>query len=422
MSSVTVNEFLNVARSLIGLGEDPPGSNHNKITEWYGFDGPWCAMTISYCLHQAGYPDFLYAYVPFVVNDAEMGVNGMQWLSRNADVRSGDLVIFDWNGDGVADHIGVVELANADDSLVTIEGNSGDPGMVRRNVWPDRRFVEGFVRLPLAIAGQAITPAIPAAPPVPQYAHFNRGVSATGLAPVSGGGYAVVASDGAVFTFTGGPEATTPALDPLNKPIVGAAPTPSQKGLYLVAADGGVFTVGDAEFAGSQGASHLNAPVVGIAGHPGRGYWLVGADGGVFGEGVPIMGSLSATQLDGPVVGIAARPQGDGYWLVGADGGVFTFGKARFMGSMSPSHLNKPMVGIAATPTGGGYWLAAGDGGVFSFGDAVYDGSTADRRINAPVVDIISSVSGRGYYLAAADGGVFGFGDAGFKGSVPGLP
>ncbi len=161
MSGVTVNNFLNQERSLLGLGEDPPGSNHNKITEWYGLTGPWCAMTISYCLQHAGYTDFRYAYVPFVVHDAEKGINGMQWLSHNAAARSGDLIIFDWDADGVADHIGVVEVAHEDGSVVTIEGNSGDPGMVQRNHWPDRKFVQGFVRLPLGIVAQASMGLIP---------------------------------------------------------------------------------------------------------------------------------------------------------------------------------------------------------------------------------------------------------------------
>jgi hypothetical protein len=113
---------------------------------------------------------------------------------------------------------------------------------------------------------------------------------------------------------------TTPAFDHLNKPIVGAAPTPDRKGLYLTAADGGVFTFGDARFAGSRATHQLNAPIVGIATHPLGGYWLVGADGGIFGEGVPFMGCMASIPMNAPVVGLADRPQGDGYWLVGADG------------------------------------------------------------------------------------------------------
>ena len=59
---------------------------------------------------------------------------------------------------------------------------------------------------------------------------------------------------------------------PLNKPIVGMAPTPDGKGYWLVASDGGIFSYGDAGFFGSAGGIHLNKPIVGMAPTPdGRG-------------------------------------------------------------------------------------------------------------------------------------------------------
>ena len=38
----------------------------------------------------------------------------------------GDIVLFDWDGDGVADHIGLVLQLNSDGTLETIEGNTSD--------------------------------------------------------------------------------------------------------------------------------------------------------------------------------------------------------------------------------------------------------------------------------------------------------
>jgi hypothetical protein len=55
---------------------------------------------------------------------------------------------------------------------------------------------------------------------------------------------------------------------PLNKPIVGIAPTASGKGYWLVASDGGIFSYGDAVFDRSGDGMHLNEPIVGIAAHP----------------------------------------------------------------------------------------------------------------------------------------------------------
>src|SRR5262249_20647970 len=38
------------ARRLVGVTEDPPGSNRTQFGRWFGADGePWCAMFLSYC-------------------------------------------------------------------------------------------------------------------------------------------------------------------------------------------------------------------------------------------------------------------------------------------------------------------------------------------------------------------------------------
>lgn len=240
-------------------------------------------------------------------------------------------------------------------------------------------------------------------------------------------GYTLISADGGSFTF-GLPFFGTrsvrakalagPAGNALNAPIVGAAPTPSQKGYFMAAADGGVFAFGDAVFAGSMGGASLNKPVVGIAVSPTGGYWLVASDGGVFSfGGAGFYGSTGGIRLNQPIVGIASTPTGQGYYLVAADGGVFTFGDAVFAGSMGAIPLAKPMVGIAASPTGG-YWLVASDGGVFTFGGAGFFGSTGALALNAPVTGIASTPSGQGYTLTAADGGVFNFGDSPVLGSM----
>jgi cell wall-associated NlpC family hydrolase len=47
-----------------------------------------------------------YAYVPYLLQDALAGRNG---VTRTFDPRPGDLVTFDWDGGGVPDHVELVD-------------------------------------------------------------------------------------------------------------------------------------------------------------------------------------------------------------------------------------------------------------------------------------------------------------------------
>ena len=233
-------------------------------------------------------------------------------------------------------------------------------------------------------------------------------------------GYWTVAADGGVFAFGSSEFFGSMGGRPLNRPIVGLAPTTSGRGYWLVASDGGIFAFGDAQFLGSTGNLPLNRPIVAMTPTPsGKGYWMVASDGGVFAFGdAQFLGSTGALRLNSPVVGMASTPSGRGYWLVAADGGMFAFGDAQFFGSTGALRLNRPVVGMAPTTTGRGYWLVGSDGGIFPFGDARFFGSTGAIRLNAPVVGMHQTPTGRGYWLVASDGGIFAFGDALFVGST----
>jgi hypothetical protein len=232
-------------------------------------------------------------------------------------------------------------------------------------------------------------------------------------------GYWIDASDGGIFSYGDARFYGSAGAIALNKPIVGMAATPDGGGYWLVASDGGIFSYGDARFFGSAGAIALNKPIVGMVSTPdGGGYWLVASDGGIFSYGdARFYGSAGAIALNKPIVGMAATPDGGGYWLVASDGGIFSYGDARFFGSAGAIALNKPIVGMASTPDGGGYWLVASDGGIFSYGDAGFFGSAGAIALNKPIVGMASTADGGGYLLVAADGGIFTYGDAPFEGS-----
>jgi hypothetical protein len=203
---------------------------------------------------------------------------------------------------------------------------------------------------------------------------------------------------------------------PLNKPIVGIAPTPDGAGYWLVATDGGVFSFGSAHFYGSTGAIVLNKPVVGMASTPsGHGYWLVASDGGIFSFGdAQFYGSTGAIRLNQPIVGMAATADGHGYWLAAADAGIFTFGDAPYLGGGPISQDNQPYIrdfsAFAASTDGGGYIIANSSRGfLLNFGNAKYYGLKSTASDTSPLAGITSpeASAGYGYWEATQAGSVY---------------
>lgn len=98
---------------------------------WYGDNGvPYCAMFVSWCMNQAGAtaPGIPGAYCPWIL-DAGKASGKMVPVSQ---AKYGDLVLFDWEGDGVSDHIGFVEK-NTGTSLQCVEGNTNNGAVARRS-------------------------------------------------------------------------------------------------------------------------------------------------------------------------------------------------------------------------------------------------------------------------------------------------
>jgi cell wall-associated NlpC family hydrolase len=111
----------------VGLKESPAGSNRQMFGAWYGMNGvPWCAEFVSYCYAAAGSKQIAkrqrWAYCPYMVNAARSGSNGM---SITRDPKRGDIVLFDWEGDGVANHVGLFDSwVVKGKTFRTVEGNT----------------------------------------------------------------------------------------------------------------------------------------------------------------------------------------------------------------------------------------------------------------------------------------------------------
>ena len=122
------------ARKLLGTRESPPGSNHNFITSWYGFDGPWCEMTISYVAAHSDNLSAVLGKYAWTVGRAQALKDAGRWHYGLGGVRPGDIVYFDWSGGGRIsgiDHVGLVEAVNSNGTITTLEGNTSNV-MMRR--------------------------------------------------------------------------------------------------------------------------------------------------------------------------------------------------------------------------------------------------------------------------------------------------
>ena len=141
-----------IATAELGVAEAPPGSNdapriaeYRTATAGSGV-GPWCAYFTSWVAQQAGVPVGAngagLGYVPTVRQWAEQ--TGRYIPGGSAPPQVGDLVVFERNGDGVLDHIGIVTGTRADGGIETVEGNSSNK-VSARSYGPDG--YAGLVRL-----------------------------------------------------------------------------------------------------------------------------------------------------------------------------------------------------------------------------------------------------------------------------------
>lgn len=147
-------QLLALARAEIGVKESPAGSNNVKYNTAYyggavkGENYAWCAAFVWWLFQQARAPELYFdgkktTYVPSLMVWARSG--GL----FASDPAPGDLICFDFNGNGVADHIGICESATAK-TVTTIDGNTGvgneaNGGAVMRRT-RDRKYILGVIR------------------------------------------------------------------------------------------------------------------------------------------------------------------------------------------------------------------------------------------------------------------------------------
>lgn len=149
LTGVWADDVIAIAQSQLGYEEstrnytvmdDGSVKGYSRYGAWYGDPyGDWCAMFASFCLHYAGVDEDsmpIEASCPKWIEKLTM--EGLYVAATDYLPMNGSLVFFDYESDGVADHVGLVEKAELDSSgnlasITTIEGNAGDK--VARNTY-----------------------------------------------------------------------------------------------------------------------------------------------------------------------------------------------------------------------------------------------------------------------------------------------
>lgn len=144
--AVTAQKVLKEARKHIGVTMGSAG--HANIVNRYNQHRPlargtkmlhswdWCAVFVSYVFIALGATN---------LSGTEMSVGFFRdnhfrpkgiWLGKTSSPRAGDIIIWDWDGNGWPDHIGFVESVSGN-TITTIEGNTiqGGVSKVGRNTF-----------------------------------------------------------------------------------------------------------------------------------------------------------------------------------------------------------------------------------------------------------------------------------------------
>lgn len=119
------DKIILVAAKEIGVTESPKNSNKTKYGRWFLFDSvPWCAIFVSWVYAHAGKPlpniGFKKGFAGCQTGHAYFVKN--KWITKTPE--PGDIVLFDWNGDGRYDHTGIFVKWIDKDTFETIEGNT----------------------------------------------------------------------------------------------------------------------------------------------------------------------------------------------------------------------------------------------------------------------------------------------------------
>lgn len=120
--------------SVVSIAENEIGytgtSSYSKYGDWYGYQGSWCTTFVFWCFNEAGSDNGVKLLGTSIPNGGNCN-SMISWFSNKDRYykrssgytpKAGDLVFFDWSGNGSSQHVGIV-TGTSGSTVYTVEGN-----------------------------------------------------------------------------------------------------------------------------------------------------------------------------------------------------------------------------------------------------------------------------------------------------------
>ena len=133
---------------IINLAIEQLGNNYATYCKdmGYSYRIEWCACFISWLAEKLGITDII--PVDMSCNSQIKKFKSMGVWHTDRNFQSGDIIYYDWDNSGDADHVGIIEKVNGM-SLTVIEGNNGNfpnDRVRRREINSASSLIFGYAR------------------------------------------------------------------------------------------------------------------------------------------------------------------------------------------------------------------------------------------------------------------------------------
>ena len=142
---------------IINLAIEQLGNDYTTYCKDMGYNYriEWCACFISWLAEKLGITDIIPVDMSCNSQISKFKNLGVWHTDRN--FQSGDIIYYDWDNSGDADHVGIVEKV-AGNTLTVIEGNNGNfpnDRVRRREIASDSSLIYGYARPKYPVKGSA---------------------------------------------------------------------------------------------------------------------------------------------------------------------------------------------------------------------------------------------------------------------------